>query len=79
VRRKVGTVLEEALFRRARLESARQGRGISDILAEALEDYLQRKGRHETSGVVADTWSVLSLDRGQVKRILGEEEGLLEP
>jgi len=79
MRRKVGTVLEEALFRRARLESARQGRGISDILAEALEDYLQRKGRHETSGVVADTWSVLSLDRGQVKRILGEEDGLLEP
>ena len=79
MRRKVGTVLEEALFRRARLESARQGRAISDILAEALEDYLERKGRHETSGVVADTWSVLSLDRAQVKRILGDEEGLLDP
>lgn len=79
MRRKVGTVLEEGLFRRARLESARQGRGISDILAEALLDYLERKGRHETSGVVADTWSVLSLDRGQVKKILGEEDGLLDP
>lgn len=79
MRRKVGTVLEEALFRRARLESARQGRAISDILAEALENYLERRGRHETSGVVADTWSVLSLDRMQVKRILGEEDGLLDP
>ena len=57
-------------------KSARQGRAISDILAEALEDYLERKGQHETTGVVADTWSVLSLDRAQVKRILGEEDGL---
>ena len=79
MRRKVGTVLEEALFRRARLESARQGRAISDILAEALEGYLERKGRHETSGVVADTWSVLSLDSTQVKHILGDGAGLLDP
>ena len=79
MRRKVGTVLEEALFRRARLESARQGRAISDILAEALEEYLERRGRHETSGVVADTWAVLSIDRAQVKRILSDEDGLLEP
>ena len=79
MRRKVGTVLEEALFRRARLESARQGRAISDILAEALEEYLERKGRHETSGVVADTWAVVSLDRAQVKKILGDEDHLLEP
>ena len=78
MRRKVGTVLEESLFRRARLESARQGRPISEILAEALEDYLERKGRHETSGAVADTWSVLSLERTQVKRILGDDEGLLD-
>ena len=79
MRRKVGTVLEEALFRRARLESARQGKALSEILAEALEGYLEREGRHGASGVVADTWAVLSLDRGQVKRILGEEDGLLEP
>ena len=79
MRRKVGTVLEEALFRRARLESARQGRAISAILAEALEDYLERKGRHETSGVVADTWSVLSLDSTKVKHILGDGAGLLDP
>lgn len=75
----MGTVLEEALYRRARLESARQGRTISEILAEALEDYLHRRGRHDEPGVVADTWSVLSLDRARVKRILGEGRGLLEP
>jgi hypothetical protein len=79
MRRKVGTVLDEALFRRARVESARQGRTISEVLAEALEDYLARKGRHEASGIVADTWSVLSADRARVKKILGTDEGLLEP
>ncbi len=77
MRRKVGTVLDEALFRRARLESARQGRTISEILAEALEGYLEQEGRHGTSGVVADTWAVLSLDRARVKEILAGETGLL--
>ena len=72
MRRKVGTVLDEALFRRARLESARQGRAISEILAEALEGYLeQARGGMSASSVVADTWSVLSLDRARVKKILG--------
>ena len=79
MRRKVGTVLDEALFRRARVESARQGRTISEVLAEALEGYLERQGRHGPSGVVADTWSVLSLERARVKKILAAEEGLLEP
>jgi hypothetical protein len=79
VRKKVGTVLEEALYRRARVESARQGRTISEILEEALEHYLQRRGRHDDPGVVADTWSVLSLDRARVKKILGEGRGVLEP
>lgn len=77
MRRKIGTVLDEALFRRARVESARQGRTISQILEEALSSYLERRGRHETSSVVADTWSVLSLDRARVKQILGDEERLL--
>jgi hypothetical protein len=76
MRRKVGTVLDEALFRRARVESARQGRTISEILAEALEGYLEKEGRHGTSGVVADTWAVLSLPRARVKEILTAEDGL---
>ena len=77
MRRKVGTVLDEALFRRTRVESARQGRTISEILEEALLSYLERRGRHEGSSVVADTWSVLSLDRARVKQILGDDERLL--
>jgi hypothetical protein len=79
MRRKVGTVLDEALFRRARVESARQGRTISEVLEEALVSYLERQGRHEASSVVADTWAVLSLERARVKQILREEEGLLGP
>jgi len=76
MRRKVGTVLDEALYRRVLLESARQARPISEILAEALEDYLQRQGRHDEPGVVADTWAVLSLERARVKQILGEGRDL---
>jgi hypothetical protein len=79
MRRKVGTVLDEALYRRAKLESARQGRAISEVLAAALSSYLEQEGRHGASSVVADTWAVLSLERGRVKQILAEPKGLLEP
>jgi hypothetical protein len=71
MRRKVGTVLDEALFRRARLESARQGRAISEILADALEAYLKSEGRHGANGVVADTWAVFRLEKARVKEFLG--------
>jgi hypothetical protein len=79
VRRKVSTVLDDRLFRRAKLESVRQGKPISHILGEALQSYLDREGgRHVTAGVVAETWAVLDLDRRRVKRLLAEEEGVLE-
>ena len=80
MRRKVSTVLDDALFRRAKLESVRRGKPISHLLGEALESDLEREGgRHATSGVVAETWGVFALDRRRVKRLLTEEDGLLEP
>jgi hypothetical protein len=54
-RRKVSTLLDEHLFRRAKLESLRQRKQLSEILGEALERYLGDSGsRTATTGVVAD-------------------------
>src|SRR5438093_9666896 len=78
-RRKVSTLLDEHLFRRAKLESVRQGRQVSEILGEALERYLGERGsRQATTSVVADTWGVLKLDRRTIDRLLVHEGGLFD-
>jgi len=78
-RRKVSTLLDEHLFRRAKLESLRQRKQVSEILGEALERYLREKGsRAATTGVVAESWGVLQLDRRRVKRLLVDEGGLFD-
>lgn len=78
-RRKISTILDEHLFRRAKLESVRQGKRFSEILGEALEQYLTGTGsRRASTGVVADSWGVLKVDRATVTRLLAHEEVLLD-
>ena len=78
-RRKVSTLLDDHLFRRARLESVRQRKQVSQILGEALERYLGETGsRGATTGVVAETWGVLTLDRRKVDRLLEDGGGLFD-
>ena len=78
-RRKVSTLLDEHLFRRAKLESVRQGKQVSEILGEALERYLGERGsRRAATSVVADTWGVLKLDRRKIDRLLVDEGGLFD-
>lgn len=78
-RRKVSTVLDEMLFRRIKLEAARQGKQINEILAEALEEYLQDRGPSAVStGVVDASFGALRAAPDRVRRILNEEDGLLD-
>jgi hypothetical protein len=79
MRRKVSTILDEALYRRTKMASARDGKKISELMAEALEAYLRlQAGGAPPSGVVAATWGALPLDRRRVRRILGQEDELLD-
>jgi hypothetical protein len=78
-RRKVSTLLDEHLFRRAKLESVRQRKQVSQILGEALQRYLSDTGSPPiTVGVVAESWGVLKLDRRKVKALLEDEAGLFD-
>lgn len=78
-RRKISTLLDEHLFRRTKLEAVRQGKQVSEVLGEALEQYLAKTGvSRPTTSVVADTWGALPFDRRKLKRLLADEDGLLD-
>jgi hypothetical protein len=77
-RRKVSTLLDEHLFRRAKLESVRQGKQVSEVIGEALERYLAHAGGRPTTGVVAEMWGILKLDRRQVDRLIADEGDVLD-
>lgn len=76
VRKKVSTLLDEALYRRAKLEAAMRGKQISEIVGEALEKYLAEANLPGRAlGVVEDTWGSVSLPLRAIEEIM-EEEGL---
>ncbi len=79
VRKKVSTLLDEGLFRRVKLEAARQGKQISGIVGEALEQYLGGKGeRQATAGFVTESWGALYLPEAKVREIIEAEDELLD-
>jgi uncharacterized membrane protein len=61
------------------VESARRNKQISEIVGEALEEYLDKTGQVAAGlSVVAESWGALRLPKDRVRQILEEEEGLLE-
>jgi hypothetical protein len=74
MRRKVSTIMDESLFRRAKLESARQGRPMSALLEEALERYFSgpkaAEPRHQS---VAESWGAMALPADVVREIMEED------
>jgi hypothetical protein len=77
-RRKVSTLLDEHLFRRTKLESVRLGKQVSEVIGEALERYLADTGGRPTTGVVAETWGSLKLDRRKVDKLIADEGDVLD-
>jgi hypothetical protein len=75
-RRKVSTLLDDALYRRAKLEAVRQGKQVSEILGEALAAYLAERGGRSGAGVVAETWGSIRVDAPSVKQVMEEDDWL---
>lgn len=78
-RRKVSTVLDEHLFRRTKLEALKQNKHVSEIISEALEQYLVRNGNRPAKGsVVAEGWGALKIDKRTLARLMSKEDSWLD-
>ncbi|MGH9459663.1 MAG: hypothetical protein ACRD1X_00450 [Vicinamibacteria bacterium] len=79
MRKKMSTLIDEGLFRRVKLAAARQGKQISGIVGEALEEYLSEKGeRRTTAGFVTESWGALYLPERELREIMEEEDDRLD-
>lgn len=78
MRQKMSTLIDPGLYRRVKVESARRNKQISEIVGEALEEYLASSRRGTSSGVVDATWRSIELEPARVRELLEEDEGLLE-
>jgi hypothetical protein len=75
MRRKVSTIMEESLFRRAKLEAARQGRPLAAILEEALQRYFDSPpSRPPGYRSVDEMWGAMALPPEVVRQIMEEED-----
>ena len=77
VKRKIGTVIDEDLLRRAKVVAAAEGMPLSKVLEGALREYLSRRRGGRSGGVVGSTWGVMQADVSLLQAIM-EEEGVLE-
>jgi hypothetical protein len=78
-RTKISTVLDEHLFRRAKLEAVRRRTTLSEVISEALQRYLAESGSHSAStGIVDASWGLLAIERTRLDELLDEEPGLLD-
>lgn len=76
VKRKVGTVIEDSLYRRLRVHAARQGRAVSDLLEESINAYLSiHEGSVEERLQAFDrfTHPPFVLPRGELAAVLEED------
>lgn len=77
MRKKVSTLLDEGLYRRAKLEAALRGKQVSEILGEALEKYLNEESRTGRSlDAVEETWGSVKVSREELDEIMAEEDWL---
>lgn len=77
-KKKISTLMDPALYRRVKLESVRRERQISDLIGEAVAEYLDRSTAPLGSGsVVERTWGSLAMDRQRVDELM-DEDGLLD-
>jgi predicted transcriptional regulator len=69
IKKKIGTVLDEELYRALKLYAASQNKPISEVIEEALSQYLRREKR----GVVEETYGTIKIDQEVLEEILEED------
>jgi hypothetical protein len=79
MRRKVSTIIDEALFRRAKVEAARQGRPWNALLEDALRRYFDAAHPGaDTRPTVAATWGAMAAPPDVVRQVMEEDDGWLD-
>lgn len=76
VKKKIGTVIDDALFRRLRVHAARRGRRVSEVIEESITGYLAvHEGSAEERLAAFDRYTSrpFSLSRDQLDMIMEEE------
>ncbi len=71
MKRKVGTTIEEALYRRAKEAAREQGRSFNELIEEALERLLDRRP-HRTS-IVSETSGMFKVSARALRTVLEED------
>ncbi len=71
MKRKVGTTLDEDLYRRAKASARRQGRGLNEMIAEALERFLSSQASR--ASVVRETRGTYKVSARVLHAVLEED------
>lgn len=71
MKRKVGTTLDEQLYRRAKEAARQQGRSLNELIAEALERTLSSAASR--ASVVAETKGTYTISARALRRALEED------
>ena len=76
MRRKVSTIMDDALFRRDKVEAARQDRPLSAILEEALSAYLTTTmGKRPPGGsLVEASWGAMAAPPELIRAIMEDDD-----
>lgn len=70
-RKKIGTLLDETLLRRAKVRAAREGKALNELFETALETYLSRAATAAPGrGVVDKGWGAFRVTRRQLEQAL---------
>lgn len=75
----MSTIIDAALFRRAKVEAARQGRPWNALLEDALLRYFENADRPADGGrSVAATWGAVPAAPASIRELMEDEDGWLD-
>lgn len=70
MRRKVGTIVDEELLKRAKVRAAQEGKAFSELLGTALETYLSRRAGASGERLVDEGWGAFRITRRELRQAL---------
>ncbi|GEM_PF-1708092 len=76
-KKKVGTVLDEELVRRAKVAAANEGIPLSQLLEKALQAYLGAPARGKR-GIVKEMWGTIPIDPALFRRMMDDEPSAID-